>query len=507
MLDSADSGDAAPVPQEDSSSPPNEDASSDSGSEAGEAGEVDSTVPVVDSSVGADTEMVAGDAGAGWGSVPAILSRIVPPTFPNHDCDVTNAKYGGVGDGTTDNTAAFAAAIADCAAAGGGRVLVPAPGTFLTGPIELKSNINLAVATNATVKFLTDPARYLPVVEVSYEGSLLRNYHPLVWAHDAVNIGITGGGTIDGNASTNDWYRFAMFDTPDRMNLRTQNANGVPPAMRIYGAGHYLRPSLIEFMRCTNVLLDGFTAKNSPFWSMHPVMCKNVTAHAITEIASAGNTDGFDPESCVDVHVDGLNIRVGDDPIAIKAGRDRDGHTYYTPTENVVIENCTLDTNNPGRGGGLSIGSEMSAGVRNVYIENIHYTSVGGALSEALDVKASVYRGGFIENVYARNLVVDSIATFFMLTGQYTAGPVPSSPKAFTTFNNVNVDSASVNLLTTSAFWISGADTTVPARGIHISNVTVNQGPAVGQAIHYSDLTMTNVTVGGKAIALPASAP
>ena len=199
----------------------------------------------------------AAAGGVGWGQVPAILSRIIPPSFPNVDCDIT--KYGGVADGKTDNTAAFAKAIADCSSKGGGRVVTPA-GTFFTGPIELTSNINLYVASGATISFTTDPQKYLPNVEVSWAGSLIQNYRPLIWAHDATNVAITGPGTLDGNASRSNWYAWLQKEAGDIASVRTQNANGVPPASRIYGNGHFLRPALIQFMNCTNVLFDGFTA-------------------------------------------------------------------------------------------------------------------------------------------------------------------------------------------------------------------------------------------------------
>ena len=122
-------------------------------------------------------------------------------------------------------------------------------------------------------------------------------------------------------------------------------------------------------MNCTNVLFDGFTAKNSPFWTIHPVLSTNVTATNLTSLGSVGNTDGFDPESCTDVLVKNATIQVGDDAIAIKAGRDRDGWTYYKPTQNVVIQNCTLTA----KVGGVAMGSEMSAGIRNVYVEDIYF--------------------------------------------------------------------------------------------------------------------------------------
>ena len=216
-----------------------------------------------------------GDGGVGWDQVPVILSRIVPPTFPSLVCDVT--QYGGVGDGVTDNTAAFASAIAACSSKGGGEVRAPigtgTSTTYFTGPIELVSNINLNVPTGVTIKFSTDAAKYANrLVEVSFEGSLAYNYHPLVWAHDATNVAITGGGTIDGNATTSDWYSadFMANPNPDGIALRTQNVNKVPIAQRQYGTGHYLRPSLIEFMHVTNILFQDFTGCPLPLLDHSP---------------------------------------------------------------------------------------------------------------------------------------------------------------------------------------------------------------------------------------------
>jgi polygalacturonase len=448
----------------------------------------------------------------GWERVPLIIERIVPPTFPDLDCDITS--YGGVGDGVTDNSAAFAAAIADCASRGGGRVVAPlgqGPSTtFFTGPIELKSHINLYVPAGVTIKFSTDPDQYLPVVKVSYEGNLLYNYRPLISAHDATDVAITGGGTLDGNATPDDWYAWLALSAEDTLALRVQNATGVPIEQRVYGAGHFLRPSLIELMNVTNVLFDGFTAQNSPFWSIHPVLSKNITARNLRVLANQPNTDGFDPESSLNVLVDNVTIQVGDDPIAIKAGRDRDGWSYYTPTENVVIQNCSFNSGNPTHGAAIAIGSEMSAGVRHVYAQDITFTSVGGVLAQAIYMKASVYRGGFIENFYARRLTVDAITTFFFLNGQYSAGAVPAdAPRMFTNFNNINVDGATVNSVLAEGFRITGPDATVLATNINISNVTIQQAATAIRpgAAHYSGLNVSNVVVNGAAFTPPESVP
>ena len=450
----------------------------------------------------ADGPSPATDAGVGWNTVPTILGRIIPPTFPSLDCDIT--QYGGIGDGTTDNTAAFAAAIAACVAAGGGRVVVP-KGVFFTGPIELQSNINLYVAPGATIKFTTDPSKYLPVVEVSWEGSLAMNYRPLISAHDATNVAVTGTGTIDGNASTSDWYAWKGMQTPDQDNIRMQNANGVPPAQRIYGAGHYLRPALIEFMHCTNVLFDGFTAQNSPFWTIHPVFCTNVTARNFHSVGSQPNTDGFDPESCTDVLVQNATIQVGDDAIAIKAGRDRDGWTYYTPSQNIVIQNSHLLTKH----GGFTIGSEMSAGVQNVYIEQSTIADSTGNILWGICLRTATTRGGYIRDIFARQITVATVGQFFQLTSHFVSGSAPG-PTTFTDIGNINVDGVTVASSNNSPFFVDGADTTKPATGIHFSNVTITSSASPALATgsdHYADLTTTGVVVSGAAFNPPAAAP
>jgi polygalacturonase len=442
------------------------------------------------------------DGGVGWDTVPAILARIVPPTFKNVDCDIT--QYGGVGDGTTDNTAAFAAAIAACVGGGGGRVVVP-KGVFFTGPIELMSNIDLYVSPGATIKFTTDPSKYLPVVEVSWEGSLAMNYRPLIWAHDATNVAITGTGTIDGNASTSDWYAWKGMQTPDQDSIRMQNAMGVAPAQRVYGAGHYLRPGLIEFMHCTNVLFDGFTAQNSPFWTIHPVFCTNVTARNFHSLGSQPNTDGFDPESCTDVLVQNATIQVGDDAIAIKSGRDRDGFTYYQPSQNIVIQNSNLLTKH----GGFTIGSEMSAGVQNVYIEQSTIADSSGNILWAINLRTAVTRGGYIRDVYARQITVATVGQFFQMTSHFVSGSV-IGPQTFTDIGNINLDGVTVASSVNSPFFIDGADTTKPDAGIHFNNVTIASSPSPALATgsgHYTSLTTTGVVVNGAPFNPPASTP
>src|SRR5687768_14370491 len=208
---------------------------------------------------------VAGSTNAtGWDLVPSILSRIVPPAFPNRGFVIT--RYGAVGDGRTDCTSAFASAIAACSAAGGGRVVVPA-GRFLTGAIHLRSNVNLHVTDGATIAFSTDPSKYLPNVLTRFEGVEAMNYSPLIYALDCQNIAVTGKGTLDGQADNSHWWPWKGnvpfgWKTGEPRQLEGRNKlfamaeQSVPVSQRVFGDGGYLRPSFIQPYRCRNVLIE-----------------------------------------------------------------------------------------------------------------------------------------------------------------------------------------------------------------------------------------------------------
>src|SRR4030042_3148813 len=217
---------------------------------------------------------------AGWEEVPQILERIVPPTFPDKDFKITD--YGAVGDGKTDCTDAFKKAIAATQKGlfhKGGRVVVPA-GSFLTGAIHLKSNVNLYVAKDAVIKFSTDPNAYLPAVYTRWEGVECMNYSPLVYAYKQKNIAITGQGTLDGQGqSWWDWKRELQRD--DRKRLFEYGTKGVPVKKRLFG-GRKLRPNMIEPYKCKNILIEGVTIMDGPFWHLHPVLSRNITIKDVT---------------------------------------------------------------------------------------------------------------------------------------------------------------------------------------------------------------------------------
>ena len=362
-----------------------------------------------------------------WSQADDIVARIRLPNIPRRAFPIT--RFGAVGDGVTDCTNAIAAAVAAAVAVGGGRVLIP-EGTFLTGAVRLKSHVGLHLVAGATLLFSTDPHKY-PNVLTRWEGNDVFNYSPLIYAFRETDIAITGEGAesiIDGQASTSTWWSFAALATPDSLLLKQEGAVPVPLGtpvtpieQRVFGIDasgtmHYLRPPLIGPYGCENVLIDGVTLNRSPFWQMHPLLCKSVTIRNVTAASLGPNNDGCDPESCTDVLIENCTFNTGDDCIAIKAGRGYDAMidngvrsrltalppwvTFPTTASNSVIRGCTMQSGH----GGVTLGSEMSGGVDHVFAENIDMLS--NTLDIALRFKTNTWRGGFMTNYYARNIKV-----------------------------------------------------------------------------------------------------
>jgi len=229
-----------------------------------------------------------------WSTAADILRRIKDPVFPARDVNVT--AHGAKGDGTSDCTAAFRAAIDACHAAGGGRVVVPA-GRFLTGAIRLRSNVNLHLLEGATLAFRTEAEAYLPLVLTRFEGVELMNYSPFVYALDETNVGITGRGTLDGQANAQNWWAMRTTQAEARTKLIRMAADGVAPETRVFGDGpSRLRVNFIQPYRCQNVIIEGVSIVNSPMWEVNPVLCTNVTVRGLNISSHGPNNDGCDPE-------------------------------------------------------------------------------------------------------------------------------------------------------------------------------------------------------------------
>jgi len=342
---------------------------------------------------------------------PEILARIKPPMFPKRDFDIT--KFGAKAGIAYDSTQGVAAAIEACTKAGGGRVVVPA-GEFLTGAVHLKSNVNLYLSKDATLKFSTDAKKY-PIVFTRWEGMECMNFSPFIYAFEQTNIAVTGTGTLDGQSNNENWWlwhgspRYGWKDgMPNqraaRAKLYDMMEKGMPVRYRVFGEGSYLRPNFIQPYRCKNILIEGVKIINSPMWEIHPVLSENVTVRKVRISSHGPNNDGCDPESCKDVLIEDCAFDTGDDCIAIKSGRNDDGRRVAVPTENVIVRRCEMKDGH----GGVTIGSEISGGVRNVFAENCQMDSPN--LDHALRVKNNASRGGLLENFYFRNITVGQVA-------------------------------------------------------------------------------------------------
>jgi len=344
-----------------------------------------------------------------WLEATEILDRIRSPIFPAREFGITN--YGALADGQTDCTEAIRKAIEACHKAGGGKVVIPA-GVYLTGPIHLKSNVELHFDNRSTLKFTTDPKMYLPVVLTRFEGMECYNYSPLLYAFEQENVAVTGDGILDGQASDENWWKWkggrgAKDGGPNQKAARDRLGKmvdrNVAVEKRQFGDGSFLRPSFVEFNRCRNVLIQGVQIRRSPMWELHPLMCTNVIVRGVRIDSHGPNNDGCDPESCRDVLIEDCIFDTGDDCIAIKSGRNNDGRRVGLPSENIVIRRCTMKDGH----GGVVIGSEISGGCRNVFAEDCAMDSPN--LERVLRLKSNAVRGGVIENVFMRNIRVGQV--------------------------------------------------------------------------------------------------
>jgi polygalacturonase len=429
-----------------------------------------------------------------WARADAIVTSITVPRFAARDFDIT--KYGAVGDGTASCTGAIRKAIAACRAAGGGSVVVPS-GRFVTGAVRLESGVNLHLADNATLAFSGDPKEYLPVVFTRWEGVELMNYSPFIYAFEAENIGITGRGTLDGQASERQWWdwrapgpadRAKQF--PSRSRLIAMQAKGVPVAERIFGEGHYLRPNFIQPYRSRNVVIDGVTIVGSPMWEIHPVLCRSVTVRNVTVGSHGPNNDGCNPESCRDVLIEGCTFDTGDDCIALKSGRNDDGRRVNVPVENVVIRNCSMKDGH----GGVVIGSEISGGARNVFAERCRMDSP--QLDRALRIKTNSVRGGVIEGIYMRDVTVGQVAeavvtiNFFYEEGD--AGKYPPTVRDVEVRNVTSRKSEYALLLR--------GYTHAPISGVRIADCTFDGVAKPDLLESVKDIELRNVSINGRVI-------
>ena len=295
---------------------------------------------------------------------------------------------------------------------GGGKVIIP-KGTWNTGAIELKSHVNLVLEEGATLHFAFEPKLY-PLVRTSWEGLACWNYSPCIYAYKATDIAITGKGTIDGggnndtfwqwNGSPRFGYKEGVTKESQKLGSRSKllkmAEDGVPFDERKFGMGYGLRPQLVNMVHCERILIKDVKMINSPFWVIHPLLSKNITVDGVYVWNEGPNGDGCDPEACENVLIQNGVFHTGDDCIAIKSGRNNDGRLWNQPSKNIIIRNCKMEDGH----GGVVIGSEISGGCENVYAENCVMDSPH--LERILRIKTNNCRGGQVQNINMRNVVV-----------------------------------------------------------------------------------------------------
>jgi polygalacturonase len=383
--------------------------------------------------------------------------------------------FGAKADGLTNDTAAIDRAIAACHSAGGGVVVFPR-GTFLSGAIHLRSNVTLHLAhKDTTILFSTDPADY-PLVFTRWAGIECYNYSPFIYARDAENIAITGGGMLDGQGRA--WHSWLHREREAVRQLRQMGENSTPVDERRFGTEeHGLRPSMIQFVSCRNVLIEGVLITGSPFWTVHPVYCDGVTIRDATIITRGPNTDGINPDSSRNVLIERCFISTGDDCIAIKSGHDKDGRVAGRPSENIIIRNCLMMRGQAA----IAIGSEMSGDVRNVRVFNCEVRDT----NLAVRIKGQRGRGGVVEDVVIENLKCRNTARPLLdLTLHYTPGlprePFSERTPVFRniTFRHVTAEGAARAIL------VHGLEES-PIRDVTFENVVIDAG--TGAEILHAD--------------------
>jgi polygalacturonase len=416
--------------------------------------------------------------------------------IPKRDFEI--ARYGAIADGERDSTLAISRAIAACNRAGGGRVVVPA-GVVLTGPIHLNSNVELHLPPGATLRFVRDPRRYLPLVYTRWEGTECLNYSPFIYAAGQENIAITGAGTLDGQADCEHWWPWKgrtncgwakgqPSQEAARDALMEMGAKDVPLSDRKFGEGHYLRPSFIQPVRSRNILIEGVTIINSPMFEINPLLCANIIVRDVKISSHGPNNDGCDPDSCTDVLIENCVFDTGDDCIAIKSGRNRDGRRVGKPSENIVIRNCRMKDGH----GGVTIGSEMSGGVRNVFAEDCQLSSPN--LNQAIRFKTNAMRGGAIENIFVRNLTIGEIAdAVLQVDFFYEEGPQgPERPLV----RNIEIRNVTCKKAK-YALYVRGFPN-APVREIRLEQCNFEKVASANVVENVEGLKLAGVTINGK---------
>lgn len=418
-----------------------------------------------------------------------ILTNIIPPAISEHILLLTD--YGAKGDSIQDAKPAFDQAMAVSKKQNGAKIVVP-PGTYVVnGPIHFVSNTTIELQKGAKLVFGTNPKDYLPTVLTSWEGTLLYNYSPLIYAYQTENIAIIGEGIIDGNGAEtfSKWYD---LQKPSQLLSRNMNHKSTPLEKRQFGEGHYLRPHLVQFFESRNILIEGITIQNSPFWCVHFLKSENITARKVKFNAHNKNNDGFDPEYSKNILIEDIDFNNADDNVAIKAGRDHEGRSTAITSENIIIRNCRFKGLH-----GVVIGSEMSAGVQNVFVENCTY---GGYCKRGVYLKSNPDRGGFIKDIYVNNVTFGEVEDLLFITSYYHG-----EGEGFETdIQNIHINNLTCKTARHAGLVIQGYPTKKVSQ-VYLSNIKIDSCTTAMSFTNTENIVFNDVII-GQEVTTPSAA-
>lgn len=414
-----------------------------------------------------------------------ILQRIQLPELPENTFNIVD--FGAVSDGKTNCKPAIDAAVKKASAEGGGKIVFPAGTWFCKGPIHFESKINLHLEEGCVVLFSDNAKDYLPLQLVRWEGVEIYNFSPYIYAINKTDIAITGKGKFDGNAA--EFRKWRAKQKPAQNKVRQMGHELVPTEKRIFGEDQFLRFSFFQPMNCKNILIEGITIENVPFWVMHPTYCKNITISNVTVNSPHINNDGIDFDSCEDALVKDCIFTCGDDAIVIKSGRDEDAWRVNKPSKNIVIQNCYA----PEVLHGLAFGSEMSGGVENIFIDNFYMKNVQ---QYAIQFKANKDRGGYIKNVFIDGVFIDKAKTAVYFTNDYHSYSGGNSPSEF---SFIDIENVWCNQTEGKGIDIQG----LPEKPIHhvtVKNVKIVNEIEASAAVNFKNGTFKNIVVNGSLV-------
>lgn len=419
---------------------------------------------------------------------PFEMPAIKIPDF-NKCKEFSIVDFGAVQGNKNKTSEAINKAISKANKAGGGIVVIP-EGEWLTKKIHFKSNVNLHLNKGAVLLFSETPDDYLPAVNSTWEGYECYNYSPLIYAYKCKNIAITGEGELKAKMDIwKEWFARpkAHMESLKRLYFLASYNKPMKERQMVNDSAHF-RPQFIQFNRCENILMDGIIITNSPFWTIHPFLSKDVVLRNLKVYAHGHNNDGVDPEMSQNVLIENCIFDQGDDAIAIKSGSNQDAWRLSTPSKNIVMRNCTVKNGHQL----VAIGSELSGGIENVFIDNC--TVVDGAkLNHLLFIKTNERRGGYVNNIYMSNIVSGKIDAGILgidtdVLYQWR-DLVPTIERRLTPIKNVYLD----NIKATNVKFISkiSGQKELPVENIFLKNVTADVVQGI-QNIHENVLNFIN---------------